>query len=333
MKNSVTLNIQTVAGLLDGDNVPGAVVGVLENDGSSSVIAAGIRGDGLGPVGEDTVFAAASLTKPVFATAVMTLVDDGTLDLDRPLSTYGADSWLAEDARSDSITARMALSHTTGFPNWRDNDGLYVRWQPGTRWGYSGEGFAYLWSVVHRVLGVDIDEFMVDKVFGPLGMTDSSFAWRADFPARIAVGHDRHGAALPRDVWPSYKAPAGALYTTAGDYLRFLAHSLSRSQHMFEPQARIDDELAWGLGWGIEEADGDRAVWQWGNDPGYKNFVIGRPGDRRGLVVFTNGDRGAAVYSEIVRQLFPTPHPSLDAESRRSWLIAFAPRAVGPSDT
>ena len=63
---------------------------------------------------------------------------------------------------------------------------------------------------------------------------------------------------------------------------------------MFEPQARIDEELAWGLGWGIEIGR-RQAVWQWGNDPGYKNFVIGRPAEGQGVVVFTNGDRGAEV--------------------------------------
>jgi CubicO group peptidase (beta-lactamase class C family) len=317
----------TVAELLDATGVPGAVVGVVESDGPATILAVGARGDGLGQVVEDAVFAAASLTKPVFATAVMSLVDDGVLELDRPLSEYGAEPWLTDDPRAEAITARMALSHTTGMPNWRGDGELYLRWSPGKRWGYSGEGYAYLWHVVARLLAVSIDRFMADAVFSPLGMSDSSFEWRDGFAPRLAVGHDRRGGALPRSKWPEYKAPAGSLYTTAGDYARFLAHSLANSRRMFEPQARIDDELAWGLGWGIEEGD-DRAVWQWGNDPGYKNFVIGVPTDRRGIVVFTNGDRGAEVYREIVRQLLPGSHPSLDAEQRPSWLESFAPTTV-----
>ena len=104
----------------------------------------------------------------------------------------------------------------------------------------------------------------------------------------VTAGHDRTA------VRASAKAAAGGLYTTGPDYLRFLVHSLVHGHRQFEPQVRIDDELAWGLGWGIEDSDGGRAIWQWGNDPGYKNFVIGRPADGQGVVVFTNGDRGAA---------------------------------------
>jgi ribosomal protein S18 acetylase RimI-like enzyme len=97
---------------------------------------------------------------------------------------------------------------------------------------------------------------------------------------------------------------------------------------MFEPQVRIDDELAWGLGWGIEESDGGRAVWQWGNNPGYKNVAIGRPGDGQGVVVLTNGDHGADVYREVVRRLVPGSHPSLETRRRPGWLLVTSVRPV-----
>ena len=80
---------------------------------------AGAAGSGRGPIDEDSVFFAASLTKPVFATAVMSLVDAGALELDRPLREYVPEPY-CDDARAASITARMVLSHTTGFPNWSD---------------------------------------------------------------------------------------------------------------------------------------------------------------------------------------------------------------------
>ena len=136
------------------------------------------------------------------------------------------------------------------------------------------------------------------------------------------------GKPQPRSSAPETKAAAGGLYTTGPDYLRFLVHSLAHDHRMFEPQARIDDELAWGLGWGIEESDGGRAIWQWGNNPGYKNFVIGRPADGRGVVVLTNGDRGALVYRDVVRRLLPGPHPSLETRHRPRWLLAIAGRPV-----
>jgi len=318
----------TVAELLDQHGVPGVAVGVVGGDGVAPVVTAGSRGGGRGLVDDDTVFAAASLSKPVFASGVMAMVDAGALELDRPLSEYVAEPYLAGDERAASITARMVLSHTTGFPNWREDGPLFLRWSPGTRWGYSGEGFAYLHQVVEHLAGVGLDQYMADAVLGPLGMHDSSFLLRAQDEARVAVGHDRHGRPQPLARTIEAKAAAGGLYTTGPDYLRFLVHSLVQSHRMFEPQARIDDELAWGLGWGIEESDGGRAIWQWGNDPGYKNFVIGRPADGQGVVVLTNGDHGALVYRDVVRRLLPGPHPSLETRHRPRWLLATAGRPV-----
>lgn len=83
-----------------------------------------------------------------------------------------------------------------------------------------------------------------------------------------------------------------------------------------------------GLGWGIEESGRGRAVWQWGSDPGYTGFVIGRPADGQGVVVLTNGGRGAAVYGDVVRRLLPGPHPSLERRHRPRWLLATAERPV-----
>src|SRR4051812_22435041 len=154
-----------VADLLDGHGVPGAVVGLVDAAGVARVVTAGSRGDGRGPVDDDTVFAAASLSKPVFASGVMSLVDIGALELDRPLADYVVEPYLADDERAASITARMVLSHTTGFPNWRDDGPLFLRWSPGTRWGYSGEGYAYLQQVVEQLAGVSLDRYFADAVF------------------------------------------------------------------------------------------------------------------------------------------------------------------------
>ncbi len=317
-----------VAGLMDARGVPGAVVGAVDAAGVARVVSMGSRGDGRGPVDDDTVFAAASLSKPVFASGVMSLVDAGVLDLDRPLTDYGAEPFLAADERAASITARMVLSHTTGFPNWREDEPLFLRWSPGTRWGYSGEGYAYLQLVVEHLTGVGLDRYLADAVLGPLGMDDSSFDWRDEYEARVAVGHDHDGNPQPQQRARGRKAAAGGLYTTGPDYLRFLVHSLAHDHRRFEPQTWIDDELAWGLGWGIEDTQGGRAIWQWGNNPGYKNFVIGRPADGQGVVVLTNSDHGALVYRDAVRRLFPGPHPSLETLHRTRWLLATAKRPV-----
>jgi CubicO group peptidase (beta-lactamase class C family) len=315
------VDLETLAGeLVDRHGVPGVAVGFVDRNGAAQIVTAGERGGGRGAVDDDSVFAAASLSKPVFAAGVMSLVDGGRLELDRPLGEYLTEPYLANDARVASITARMVLSHTTGFPNWRQDGPLSLRWSPGTRWGYSGEGYSYLQAVVEHLAGTTLDRYLADAVLRPLAMFDSTFAWQDVDETRLAVGHAADG-----NHWPPFrplpaKAAAGGMFTTVSDYLRFLVHSLADEHRMFEPQARIDDELGWGLGWGIQRADAGQAVWQWGDDPGYKNFVIGRPADRQGAVVFTNGDRGAAVYSGLVRQLFPGQHPALDVWHRSSWI-------------
>ena len=314
--------------LLERHDVPGAVVGVVDATGVPQIVTGGTRGEGGGPVDDGTVFAAASLSKPVFATGVLSLVDAGVLDLDRPLVEYLAEPYLPDDERAASITARMVLSHTTGFPNWREDRPLFLRWIPGTRWGYSGEGYAYLQKVVEHVTGTTVDRVLADAVLRPLGMDDSSFAWREVSEARVAVGHDHAGRPQPQTCAGPEKASAGGLYTTGPDYLRFLVHSLAAERRLFEPQIRIDDELAWGLGWGLEEGGAGRTVWQWGNNPGYKNVVLGQPAGGQGVVVLTNGDRGALVYGALVARLLPGPHPSLDTRHRPRWLLATASRPV-----
>lgn len=319
--------VALASALLVEHETPGAAIGFVHG-AERTIVAAGSRGQRRGPVEHDTIFAAASLTKPLFAAGVMALVDDGVLELDRPLGEYLHSPYLPDDDRAASITARMVLSHTTGFPNWREGSDdrvhpphgrLRLRWTPGTRWGYSGEGFCYLQQVVEQLSATPVAEYLADAVLRPLGMTSSSLVWSGHDDPRLAIGHTEGGEERSPFQPPAPKAAAGGLFTTAPDYLRFLEHCMANEQRMFVPHVQIDEELAWGLGWGLE-IDSDNTAWQWGNDPGYKNFVIGSPAERSGVVVFTNGDRGDEVYAHLVRELLPGPHPSLEASHRPGWI-------------
>src|SRR5262249_61678185 len=85
-----------------------------------------------GRVDDPPFFEAASLSKPVFAYAVLKLVDEGKFDLDKPLNRYLPGNYdVGEDARLGKITARHVLSHTTGFPNWRGDGKLKIHFTPG----------------------------------------------------------------------------------------------------------------------------------------------------------------------------------------------------------
>jgi CubicO group peptidase (beta-lactamase class C family) len=97
------------------------------------------------PVDNDTVFEAGSVSKTVFAYAVMKLCKRGVLNLDTPLTKYTSDRFLKGDPRLDLITGRHVLSHTTGFQNWRSaQEPLKIHFTPGERFQYSGEGYSYL---------------------------------------------------------------------------------------------------------------------------------------------------------------------------------------------
>jgi len=103
---------------------------------------------------------------------------------------------------------------------------------------------------------------------------------------------------------------AGSLRTTANDYPKFLSvmtgaveGPLQRGlwESMTARQITVRGSLDWGLGWGIERYEGRNLIWHWGDGLGWKNFVIADPQAKEGIVVFTNGDGGKAVYERVVR--------------------------------
>jgi CubicO group peptidase (beta-lactamase class C family) len=176
--------------LLELASVPGLALAVVE-DGK-------VWARGFGRAIEDpaqaasaeTVFEGASLGKPLFAYAVLRLVDAHLIDLDRPLYDYLP---LAEASGSNMrrVTPRQVLSHTTGLPNWRQQPGpLEPAAEPGGKFSYSGEGFFYLQRVVETVTGKPFARVMREQVLDPLEMRHSSWVWLPEFENRMAAGYD-----------------------------------------------------------------------------------------------------------------------------------------------
>ncbi|MES1243174.1 MAG: serine hydrolase domain-containing protein, partial [Acidobacteriota bacterium] len=205
----------------EGD-VPGLSIAVLRDGRTVWTGALGVANPSGGArVTPDTVFQAASLSKPVFSYVVLRLADRGVIDLDRPLAAYLPHPRL-KDERARRITARMVLSHTTGLPNWEFGDGpIPLRFTPGESWGYSGEAFVYLQKVAEALTGLPLDDLARREVFEPLGMTRSNYVWKPAFEADAAAGVDESGAVRPTDRGQKANA-AASLLTTAGDYARFL---------------------------------------------------------------------------------------------------------------
>ena len=128
--------------LLSEATIPGLSLALIRDGKTYWEHAFGVRDEKTGlPVTGETIFEAASLSKPVFAYGVLKLVDQGKLDLDAPLSRYMPQLYVEGDPRIDKITARIVLSHRTGFPNWRDaGRPLKIYFTPGERFSHSGEG-------------------------------------------------------------------------------------------------------------------------------------------------------------------------------------------------
>jgi CubicO group peptidase (beta-lactamase class C family) len=156
-------------------------------------------------VDPDTLFQVGSLSKPVFAYAVLRLVDQGRLDLDRPLVEYFPAPDLPQDPRSAFITARHVLSHSSGLQNWRFTkaDLLEIKFDPGTQFAYSGEGYFFLQQVIEKITAMPIQAFLDQEVLQPLGMRKSTYQWSAGSADNIAWGHDE------RQPIESYSARMG----------------------------------------------------------------------------------------------------------------------------
>lgn len=275
------------------------------------------------PVNSDTVFEAASLGKPVFALGVLKLVEEGKLDLDRPLVDYmpepfvsTGDPWMSagpipNDPRLRKITPRLVLRHATGLPNWGEGRPLRFLSDPGESYTYSGEAFHFLQRVVEHVAQQDAEVFLRRAVLSPLGMERSSFVWQRDYESVAAIRHDREEKPFS-NARPTRASVPGTLHTTASEYARFLAAMMDAQPaaalgvspalraEMIRPATRVNDEISWGLGWGLQTTADGPAFWHWGNNPGAKSFAIGYGQQGIGVVVLTNSDNGLRAIARII---------------------------------
>jgi len=287
------------------------------------------------PVNNNTIFEAASLTKPVFAYAVLKLVDDGKLDLDTPLVKYMPGRYdVGDDPRLDQITARHVLSHTTGFPNWRPRGDkiLKMYFTPGNRFSYSGEGFVYLSKVVEQITGESLEKFIKRTVFDPLDMRSSDLVWRNEYESLKTFTHDWVGGVSGRGK-PDKPNAAASLQTTANDYAKFVVAMLNETglkpataQLMLTPQASVtlagafslnaadakrSPTVSWGLGWGLETIPDGTAFWHWGDNGDTKAFVLAVPREKTALVMFANSANGLSIINELVGSVMGNDHPAL----------------------
>jgi CubicO group peptidase (beta-lactamase class C family) len=313
--------------------IPGVSIAVLRHGKTAWIGSYGIANKATErPVTEKTVFNAASLSKTVFAYTVLRLVDQGKLDLDTPLTQYLSDR-PSHDPRLDRVTARIVLSHRTGFPNWRNDakDELKIYFDPGSRFSYSGEGMVFLQHVVEAVTGKPLNQVVTEQVFQPLGMTESSYIARPDLAANFAAGYSSDGNATP--LFQNKEANAAAsLNTNAHDYALFLEAILSGRglkpatlRQMETPQIAVDPsctncldaapktlstDLFWGLGWGVEKNASGTYLWHWGDNNVFKGYVVADVQRRSAIILFDNSTSGLSIAKAATEAALGGEHPS-----------------------
>jgi CubicO group peptidase (beta-lactamase class C family) len=333
---------ENVPGLMRKENVPGLSLTLLKNSEIFWIETFGLRNVFSGEiVTEDTIFEAASLSKPVFAYGVLKLCETGFLDLDIPLIDYLPEPYIPDEPRLKLLTMRHVLSHTTGFPNWRpDGKELKMYFTPGERFSYSGEGYMYLQAVVTQVMDQNPAELMVSNLLQPLGMKNSCFVLNDQSDLLIAVGHNEKGEAQEKQPWKEMYA-AASLHCSSKDFGNFMCAVMRPSQdiplqlspemteEMLTPQVQVNDSppwsedwpksefkisdlVSWGLGWGIQHTSTGDSIWHWGDNGNYRAFAVGYPAEGCGLVIMTNGKNGQRVINHILRDIVGGEYPGLD---------------------
>ena len=315
-------------------HVPGVSIAILQRGEVAWAKAYGIRDARTGEaVTTGTVFEAASMSKPVLALIAMQLVQEGRLDLDRPLVEYLGRDYLPGQPEHRRITARMALSHRTGLPNWRAGYAemggpLMLELAPGSEYTYSGEGILFLQRAVAAIAGEPLDRLAQERLFEPLGLARTSFAWNEAIERDLASGHREDGSFKERSRYRDANA-AYSLYTTPAEYARLMltlqrpellgARALTRGSidRMLERQVRVDDDDAVprpgfaksvatyrALGWSLEVTpEGDILQHSGSNSSGFKAFGQFNPTKDSGLVLFTNGDGGYQLRSAVIARI------------------------------
>ncbi|MBA0222932.1 class A beta-lactamase-related serine hydrolase [Stenotrophomonas maltophilia] len=321
----------------------GMAVAVVDGGKVVHVAAYGERNAAGEPLQTDTVMYAASLTKMAFGHLIAQLAQDKVIDLDasiasaldRPLPDYPAEpkkyadyTVLAGDERWRRLTPRLLLNHASGFANFAflEPDGkLKFHFDPGSRYGYSGEGLILLQFVLERGLGQDVGTLMQQRVFDRFGMPRTSMMWREDFATNLADGWTAEGTAEPHDERSRVRA-AGSMDTTIADMGNFAAGyvsgqglSASMRRELVRPQLPITTasqfptlqpelpvaqqrrNLAAGLGVVTFTGPQGAGFYKGGHDDAVGNTLVCVEQGQRCVVILGNDVRAEATFPALVR--------------------------------
>jgi CubicO group peptidase (beta-lactamase class C family) len=282
----------------------------------------------------DTAFHIASCGKQMTAVAILLLVEEGKVDLDKPAAKYLPEmrGWAGR------VTVRELLQHTGGIPDTyealkeqgsiptgTDALKLLARWKrldspPGTQFAYSDSGYDILGVLIHRVSGRSYPRFLEERIFRPAGMKDT-FVYDPERlkAAKRVLGYDRAfgGRWLLDDDSPlNFLYGSGEVYSTVADLARYdralFGNQLIRPAslaEMFKPGQLADGTtVSYGFGWSLmTDAGGEPYYGHSGNWLGYSAYLLHFPKDDLAVIVLSNrSDTDAEYLATTTAEIFRT---------------------------
>ena len=311
------------------------------------------------PATADTTYSLASISKPLTGAALMTLVHDGKVDLDRPINDYLGDAKITArigDVRT--ATVRRVTNHSSGLPThyqwfyanepWRrpSPDETIRRYAtlmsiPGEKFEYSNLGYGVLSTMIAHVSGKSFHDAMRDNVFAPLGMTHSSVDLDSGLKAFEAIRYDTEGQPIP--PYQTDHEGASAIYTSVHDLVRFGMFSLKEHlpgqqriltdgqiAEMLTPTMMEPNGAGYGVGWERTERSGYSVYAHTGGMTGVATEFRIVPSQKLVVVVFCNAedyDFPAIIADRIMAVMIP--HWQLSSSQPSAVDVPFASRLGG----
>jgi CubicO group peptidase (beta-lactamase class C family) len=295
----------------------------------------------------NSMFQIMSMTKPITCAAVMTLVDEGRISIndrvERYLPEFKGQKLKSGGAPAHPFTIRDLMTHTSGVVSSSskgfdrhfhtlaevvaDAAQQPLEFEPGSKWSYSNNGIATLGRVLEVLSGKAYETFMEERIFSPLGMSDTAYWLPAEKISRLATVYtEDHGNLNPADADPlrkgwNYPMPEGGLYSTASDLVRFYQMMLNRGTYaghrVLSPaavelmttvqtgdlKAGFAPGVGYGLGWGIvKDASGVfryNSIGTYGHGGAYRTYAFVDPKrDLIGIILYQRTNGGGDLADE-----------------------------------
>lgn len=316
-------------------HIPAISIALIENFEISETYVYGVKqrktGESITP---DTLFQAASISKPVFAVAIMRLVACGILDIDADISEYLVDYEIPTfDKQKHKITLRQLLSHRAGlnlhgFTGYRqgkklptvnemltgakpaNHSKLELEQKPCTEEKYSGGGYVLAQKIMTDVCKNDFCELMSDLILRSLSMEKSTFSQPLpkDKFNEIAMGHTHFSLQLLGGFRVMPELSAAGLWSTPSDLARFgieMMKSLNGKSTFLDRKtaelmmAKADVNANFGIGFKVNTSEKGLVFEHSGSNFGYLSNMCFCPAEGSGIVIMLNSDRGKKVLFEV----------------------------------